>query len=205
MGRWSYTKFAGTRGKIITVITAYQVCNTPVTTTTKKKSSTAGAQEARMMRQQGITGTHPCKQFHKDLLNFLQACKAQREELLLTGNFSEALGTNISGMKKICLDLGLADILRNHHDTEDTPTYVRGTTRINYALATPHVSAACTSCGYKPFQYRFPGDHRGMFLDFNTNALFGSAKVDLSTPAEPNSTPKIKQAIVGTSTLSLTT
>jgi hypothetical protein len=104
--------------------------------------------------------------------------------LLLVGNFNEALGTNISGMTKICLDLGLANILRKHHDTEDTPTSVRGTTRIDYALATPHVAAACTSCGYEPFQYRFPGDHQGMFLDFNTNALFGSATVDLSTPAE---------------------
>jgi hypothetical protein len=137
-----------------------------------------------MMRQQGITGTHPCKKFHKDLLNFLQACKAQRKELLLAGNFTEALGTNISGMTKICTDLGLVNILRSHHDTEDTPTYVRGTTRIDYALATPHVAVACTSCGYEPFQYRFPGDHRGMFLDFNTSALFGSARVDLSTPAE---------------------
>jgi hypothetical protein len=99
MGRWSYTKFVGTRGKIITVITAYQVCNTPFTTT-KKKSRTAAAQHASMMRQQGITGTHPCKQFHKDLLYFLQACKSQREELLLAGDFNQALGTNISGMTK---------------------------------------------------------------------------------------------------------
>jgi hypothetical protein len=105
MGRWSYTKFVRTGGKIITVITAYQVCNTPVTTTTKKKSCTAAAQQASMMRQQGITGTHPRKQFHKDLLNFLQVCKAQREESLLTGDFNEALGTNISGMTKICIDL----------------------------------------------------------------------------------------------------
>jgi hypothetical protein len=80
--------------------------------------------------------------------------------------------------------LGLVDILQNHHDTEDTPTFVRGTTQIDYALATPHVAAACASCGYEPFQYRFPRDHRGMFLDFNTTALFGSATVDLSTPLE---------------------
>jgi hypothetical protein len=76
MGWFSYTKLVGTRGKIITVITAYQVCNTPVTTTSKKKSRTASTQQASMMRQQGITGTHPRKQFRKDLLNFLQACKA---------------------------------------------------------------------------------------------------------------------------------
>ncbi len=106
------------------------------------------------MRQQGITDTHPRKQFSKDLLSFLQACKNQREEILLAGDFNEALGTNISGMTKICTYLGLVDILRNHHGTEDTPTYVRGSTRIDYALATPQVAAACTTCGYEHFQHR---------------------------------------------------
>jgi hypothetical protein len=104
--------------------------------------------------------------------------------LLLARDFHEALGTNISGMTEICTDLGLVDILCNHHDTEDTPTYVHGNTQIDYALATPHVAAACTACGYEPFQYPFFSDHRGMFLDFNTNALFGSVIVDLSTPTE---------------------
>jgi hypothetical protein len=184
MGRWSYTKFVGTRGKIITAITAYQVCNKPVTTATKKKSRTAAAQQASMMRQQGITSTHPRTQFCTDLLLFLQVCKTQNEEMLLPCDFNEALGTNLSGMTKICTDLGLVDILMSHHDTNDTPAYVRGTTHIDYALATPHVAAACTACGYEPFQHRFSGDHRGMFLEFNTNALFGSATVDLSTPAE---------------------
>ncbi len=183
MGRWTYTKFVGTRGKIITIITAYQVCDKPVTTATKKKSRTAAAQQVSMMRIRGITNTHPRKQFCADLRNFLQECTNQNEEILLAGDFNEALGTNISGMTKICTDFGLVDILMSHHGT-DTPTYVRGTTRIDYALATPHVAAACTTCGYEPFQHRFTGDHRGMFLDLNTNALFGSATVDLSTPAE---------------------
>jgi hypothetical protein len=74
MGRWTYTKFVGTRGKIITIITAYQVCDKPVTTATKKKSRTAAAQQVSMMRIRGITNTHPRKQFCADLRNFLQEC-----------------------------------------------------------------------------------------------------------------------------------
>jgi hypothetical protein len=185
MGRWSYTKFVGTRGKIINVVTAYQVCDKPVTTATKKKYRTAAAQQACMMRQRDITNTHPRKQFCKDLMLFLQACKTQNEELLLAWDLNEALGTNVSGMTKLCADLCLVDLMQSHHDgTDTTPTYVRGNTHINYVLATPHVAAACTACGYKPFQHRFPGDHRGMFVECNTDALFGSATVDLSTPAE---------------------
>jgi hypothetical protein len=116
---------------------------------------------------------------------FLQACKTQHEELLLAGDFNEALGTNVSSMTKLCTTLGLVNLIQSHHDgTDTTPTYVRGTTRIDYALATPHVAAACTACSYEPFQHRFPGDHRGMFVKCNTNALFGSATVNLSTHAE---------------------
>ena len=133
MGRWTYTKFVGTRGKIITIITAYQVCDKPVTTATKKKSRTAAAQQVSMMRIRGITNTHPRKQFCADLRNFLQECTNQNEEILLAGDFNEALGTNISGMTKICTDFGLVDILMSHHGT-DTPTYVRGTTRIDLTL-----------------------------------------------------------------------
>jgi hypothetical protein len=59
MGCWSYTKLVGTRGKIMTFVTAYQVCDKPVTTATKKKSRTAAAQQASMMRQRDITNTYP--------------------------------------------------------------------------------------------------------------------------------------------------
>jgi hypothetical protein len=44
MGRWSFTKYAGTHNKIITVIVAYQVCDKPVIEGRKKKSSTVAAQ-----------------------------------------------------------------------------------------------------------------------------------------------------------------
>ena len=93
----------GTRGQIMTVVTAYQVCDKPVTTATKKKSRIASALQASMMRQRGITTTHPRQQFYEDLMLFLQACKTQNEELLLAGDFNEALGTNISGMTKLSI------------------------------------------------------------------------------------------------------
>jgi endonuclease/exonuclease/phosphatase family metal-dependent hydrolase len=72
---------------------------------------------------------------------FLQACKTQNEEILLAGDFNEALGTNVSGMTKLCADLGLVDLMQSHHDGIDTtPTYVRGNTRINYVLTNPPCS-----------------------------------------------------------------
>ncbi len=88
-------------------------------------------------------------------MSFLKSLKAKGDDLILMGDFNEALGTNISGMTKVCADLGLVDIMSNHHGIKDLPTYVRGATRIDYVLATPHVAAACIACGYEPFQHRF--------------------------------------------------
>jgi hypothetical protein len=188
----------GTRGKIMTVVTAYQVCDKPVTTATKKKSRIASALQASMMRQRGITTTHPRQQSYEDLMLFLQACKTQNEEILLAGDFNETLGTNVSGMTKLCADLGLVDLMQSHHDGIDTtPMYVRGNTCIDYVLATPHVAAACTACGYEPFQHRFTGGHRGMFVECNTGALLRSATVGLSTPRNANSTLETVSATAG--------
>jgi endonuclease/exonuclease/phosphatase family metal-dependent hydrolase len=91
-----------------------------------------------MMCQRGITTIHPRQQFCEDLMQFLQAWKTQNEVILLAGDFNEAIGTNVSGMTKLCADLGLVDLMQSHHDGIDTtPTYVRGNTRIDYVLATP--------------------------------------------------------------------
>jgi hypothetical protein len=41
-------------------------------------------------------------------------------------------------------------------------------------LASPEVVTACTAAGYDPYNFRFSGEHRGMYLDLNTIALLGN-------------------------------
>ena len=182
MGRWSFTRFAGSRGKIVTVIIAYQVCNKPVITGRSKGSSTVAAQQASMLFSGTGSRVHPRAQFRTDLTQFLTTCQTDHESILLLGDFNESLGADASGMSKICSNLALTDLCLQHHGSDDFSTYVRGSTRLDYALASPSIAAACRSCGYEPFLHRTKGDHRGLYLDFSTASLFGNETQKIAPP-----------------------
>lgn len=47
----------------------------------------------------------------------------------------------------------------------------------------PRVAAACLTCGYEPFRFRFNSDHRGFFLEFSTASLFGNQTIEIPPPA----------------------
>jgi hypothetical protein len=77
---------------------------------------------------------------------------------------------------------GLVDLMKVKIGHQRFSTYVTGQTRIDFALATPIVVAACTKAGYEPFRYRFETDHRGFFMDFDNSILFGNAIPTLESP-----------------------
>jgi hypothetical protein len=66
------------------------------------------------------------------------------------------------------------DVMHHQHNIPDPATYARGRTRIDYVLASTAVFHAVTSCGYEPFNEHFLSDHRGYFVDFEFDKLFGN-------------------------------
>jgi hypothetical protein len=53
-------------------------------------------------------------------------------------------------------------------------TYIRGPKRIDYTLISWDLSSAVGAVGYEPFHFTSPTDHRGIYIDFNTDQLFGN-------------------------------
>jgi hypothetical protein len=96
------------------------------------------------------------------------------DELILVGNFNEALGDKPDGISKLCGTLELVDLMHSLHDSRTMATYARGRKRIDYALATPRAAATIISGCYEPFNYRLASDHCAFYIDFNEAALFGS-------------------------------
>jgi exonuclease III len=178
MGRWTFQSFAGCNQQQVTVITAYQVCHK---SHTQRGRTTAAAQQESLVRQRNASDPNPRKHFRKDILVFLKQLQAKKHELLLIGDFNEALGEDENGMSKICSDIGLIDLVATVHGTTDIATYSRGKKRLDYALGTQHVSVALRLCGYEPFQYRMSSNHRAFFLDFDfdTTLLFGGDTPEL--------------------------
>jgi hypothetical protein len=100
---------------------------------------------------------------------------------LVIGDFNERIGEDPRGISKLAAQFQLEDIMHRHHQHLNEPaTYARGQKRIDYALGTKAIANAVVTCGYEPFNYRFHTDHRALFLDFDTQKLFGTPTQNLA-------------------------
>jgi hypothetical protein len=173
LGRWSFIKLSGKNGKVITFITIYQVCKKP-TIASNRDSCTAHSQQQSLLIQQNKSDPNPIKHFRQDLDRLLTACHNKQEQLVLFGDFNEVYGSDTSGISKLARKFELVDIMHQSHAGTDPATYARGKTRIDYILASLPVYHSVNACGYQPFNETFLSDHRGYFVDFDYQKLFGN-------------------------------
>jgi len=190
MGRWCSTTYSGQNGRQLTVISAYQVCDSPPVADTSNQTTTtmktkAVTQQYSMMVEKGLPlDRHPRTQFCLDLSDYITELKNSGHLILLMGDFNEVLGDNPAGIETVAQAGGLQDLLANRIGRTDFSTFIRGSKRIDFILASPEVVAACTAAGYDPYNFRFQGDHRGMYLDLDTIALFGNETPGLTPPSQ---------------------
>ncbi len=173
LGRWTYIKLSGKDGKVITFVTVYQICKKP-SSSADKDSCTAYSQQRSLLIQQNKSDPNPIKHFRQDLDRFLTVCHSKQELLVLFGDFNEVYGSDTAGISKLARKFELIDIMHQSHQIADPATYARGKTRIDYILASAPVFQSVNSCGYEPFNEHFLSDHRGFFVDFDYQKLFGN-------------------------------
>ena len=78
-------------------------------------------------------------------------------------------------------DTGLEDIYRHLHDREKEPaSHNRGSKKVDHILGTPGVLGSVTACGIEAFGDGVDSDHRGLFVDFDSIALFGDSTPNLT-------------------------
>ena len=175
-GRWASYTYQGANNSTLSVISAYQV----VPMSNSRGTATAAAQQHCLLLQNGDSITNPRKAFRRDLIAFLKQLASDGDEILLLGDFNEPLGSEADGMTLIAAELNLLDLFASHNSSTMPATYARGSSRLDYALATAKVVASVRSAGYEPFNNRFPTDHRAYFIDFDSTRLFGSNTQHLS-------------------------
>jgi hypothetical protein len=99
------------------------------------------------------------------------------------GDFNEHIQDNHSFLQQVSLQCNLLDIWKQKFPTTPEPsTYLRGKRRIDYILITQDISQAVAAIGYEPFHHTLATDHRGIFIDFYTDKLFGNATNPLPAP-----------------------
>ena len=176
LGRWVSQTFQGASGRRITIVSAYQVVSDVVVPGT----TTAAAQQQSLLIQRNDPIQAPRKAFRRDLARYLQECKSAGDEIMLLGDFNEVMGDDPDGMTFIAHKLELFDMMSSRHPYQPPVTYSRGRRCLDYGLATPLVIQAITRCGYEPFHFRHPSDHRAYYFDLDVNLLFRTQIQQLS-------------------------
>lgn len=157
------------------MVSAYQV----VTDVARGGTNTVTTQQYSLLLQEQDATKAP-RAFRRDLKVFLHQCKNQGDELILVGDFNEAMGEDAEGMVSVARSLDLIELMGARHNYAAPATYSRGRKCLDYGFATATVCAALTSCGYESFGHRFLSDHRAYFFDFDIHSLFGTAIQPLS-------------------------
>jgi hypothetical protein len=179
-GRWSYFKLHGRQGTIITMITAYQPC--------EGRPKVDGSlrvidQQYSLLIKAKRTRPHNIrKHFVQDLQKFIQSCQADQEQIILGGDFNDLIGQDGSGMTRLVRECQLTDIIHHYHGTppHNFATWLDGKRVVDYIFVDSNTADCVTACGYEPFNYRIPGDHRAMYVDFDTLRLYGSNHTPLA-------------------------
>jgi exonuclease III len=125
----------------------------------------AVTQQYSMMVEKGLPlDRHPRQQFCLDLSKYITDLKNNGHLILLMGDFNKMLGANPDGMETVAQAGRLQDLMATRMGRTNFSTYIRGSTGIDFILASPEVVTACTAAGYDPYNFRFSSDHDGMYL-----------------------------------------
>jgi hypothetical protein len=142
---------------------------------------TAVSQQYSLLRQQDRTCT-PREAFISDLTAFIKSIHHRDNGVLLLGDFNEPFSFEYKGMTGLVIECNLSDVMFRLQDQDSFPTYLRGHTRVDYALASEWVADSVLTGCYEPFCYRTKGDHRNMVLDIDVVSLLGTPTYQLGMP-----------------------
>ncbi len=84
-------------------------------------------------------------------------------------------------LHQFLMDTGLSDSIDHMHANKPVPaSHIQGSHQIDYILMTPGALDCVISCGMECFGGSVDSDHRGMFIDFDSVALFGDVTPNLT-------------------------
>ena len=170
-GRWVYTTFRCKGATPRTIITTYQVVDTNPYTS---GPTTYATQLFGLYTKSGRDEPHKLRKHHaRDLIDFIHHLHSQEHSVIVQGDFNEVLGESPDGFTKLCSECHLVDPITTIHGPQDFATYNRGHKVLDYILVDEELLPSIVRCGYEPFNSNFFSDHRGVYIDVDTDMFFG--------------------------------
>jgi exonuclease III len=180
LGRWVSATMTGSDGDSVTIYSFYNVVDVKLQ---HAGPSTVFAQQYRLLKFAGVTYPNPRQQCVDDLQREVAKSVANKEAIVIIGDFNEALGRDTGLMASVCSTNGHFDVHALFHGEQaDIPTYARGSKRLDYCVASRHLEDFVASCGYNLFNELIHSDHRAQLVDFKLKSFFGHGTPTLARP-----------------------
>ena len=177
LGRWSFIKLLGKRGRGIIVVSIYKVCQQD---STRCGDRTAYAQQMSILVRNGRDET-PRTAFLSDFDTQVAEWLELGFELIINGDLNELLGADEQSFARISSKHNLTEIIQHFHGTDnEPPTYARGRKRLDYIFCTAGILPSVMKCGILPYSDIVDSDHRCIYVDFDTDQLFGGDPAELA-------------------------
>jgi hypothetical protein len=174
LGRWSSITLRGKEDHILTIFTAYRVCKGYI------QSSPVGSSFSREYvhhKQNGHPNPQPRKTFLTDITNTIQNLQTKGHAILLMLDSNGTLNDD-DDLQQLLLDCELSDL----HEFAPSPSTYIGSQhrRIDHMLGCPQTLSALTASGSLSYAEGPQSDHRGLFVDLDTNSLLEQDNKSLS-------------------------
>lgn len=168
LGRWTTTSITGRNHKMLHIICLYRVSQEQ-----SKGDNTSFMQQIRLLKQQNIRNPNPRQQVLDDLDTLLKQVNKEKDDVIIMMDANSDLQDG--ALTKILHKHKLYDALGSKHGHNQPSTYARGVRTIDYIFCSETIINAIVKGGILPYNELIPSDHRGLFIDIDTNiALKGS-------------------------------
>ncbi len=180
LGRWTTITLNGKRHRKIAIISAYQVCKTSLQ---QGGINTCFTQQWHLLRSQGHDSPEPRQQFWTDLTNHIRNLQSSGHLIIVIGDFNTTVNANNhSPIRRLQESCHLADAVSHFHNCQDQTSYSRGATIIDYCFVSMEILPSIKASGYLPLHFFNYSDHRALYVDFDSNVLFGGSPPKIAKP-----------------------
>ena len=111
--------------------------------------------------------------FMEDLTNFINEKQENGHDIIISMDSNSNLTNTSSNVCKLMTKCHLSDPYATlEPDDQNTPTYKRGTKRIDLFLISCNIRKSIKQIQYLPYDHITISDHKAMFIDLDMETLF---------------------------------
>ena len=114
-----------------------------------------------------------------DLIYYIIQSQQSGHDILLCIDANESMSKCNSKIRRLANACNLLDVHSHlHPDDNDVPSFIRGSEKIDFCLASPNILDCITRSGILVIDDAYMSDHRAMFLDLDIQHYFNGLNPD---------------------------